>query len=512
MGAIYRDAIKVLVWLGRVRASGIISSFATYGPGSRISSTSSLNEICTSMHDLDSYGQEGFEIHNDSSLDAFFQQAWFDRVWVVQEFVLARELEIYAGSCSFNYELFREAIRGVGTLVDMNLKATTVTLIQDLIRIREQCQVAVLGEGPLPTLYQCCYISRKCKCSIIHDKIYGVLGLAGNDLSIKVEYTYPATRLWLDLVLRSLEGGDLSPLHHAGISQGSGIDTHTTQSFIPPFEALEDKPISLTGKPAFCAGHGTAAKVEVIALGLVKLRGIEIDTVTYVTSRVKEPGISQTGHDIYQIFSQPEELIRIAASSPYITEDFVQVFTRTLTAGAVGLAYKHEDKDSVFEWGTSFILYTSYRVIFLTRKGYIGLGPYGMQEGDKVVIFDGDSTPFVLRADESEYDRWKLVGECYLDGWMYGDLFGHTVVEGEGEGEETNSQDVQKYAEEEVGNEIGEAKSEITLQTDNGEDRGFFSFFKKLTASWRWGGETGSGAGEGKSEGKVLKRTSFILC
>jgi len=88
-------------------------------------------------------------------------------VWVVQEFVLARELEISAGSCSFSYELFSEAVHGVGALVDRfgiavlpgttpnQELATAVTLIRDLVRIREQRQVAELGGAvthPLPVL------------------------------------------------------------------------------------------------------------------------------------------------------------------------------------------------------------------------------------------------------------------------------------------------------------------------------------------------------------------------
>jgi hypothetical protein len=351
----------------------------------------------------------------------------------VQEFVLARELEIFTGSCSFSYELFSEAVRGVGALVDRfgmavlpgttpnQELATAVTLIRDLVRIREQRQVAELGWRPLPTLYQCYYISRNRKSSIIHDQLYGVLGLAGNNLSIKVDYTYPIARLWLDLILKSLEVGDLLPLHHAGLSQGSGINMHMTQSFIPPFEALGIKSALLIGKPAFCAGHGTIAKVEVRDLGLVKIRSIIIDTITNVTLHTKEPKISPDWCGANQKYSQ--FIMLTCPISPYRIEDSAQILMRTYAGGVVKPVYKDKDKnrdrDSYLEWVAISAQNMYCRVIFSTRKGYIGLGPYGMQEGDEVVIFDGADTPFVLRADKSGYDRWKLVGECYLDGWMY---------------------------------------------------------------------------------------------
>jgi hypothetical protein len=63
---------------------------------------------------------------------------------------------------------------------------------------------------------------------------------------------------------------------------------------------------------------------------------------------------------------------------------------------------------------------------------------------------------------------------------MYGDLFGHVVVEGEG-GEPT-TQDARKYAGEENRSEVGEGKPKSTLPKDSGEGD------------------------------KVLKRTSFVLC
>lgn len=46
-----------------------------------------------------------------------------------------------------------------------------------------------------------------------------------------------------------------------------------------------------------------------------------------------------------------------------------------------------------------------------------------MRAGDKVVVFAGDTTPFLLRSEGDEGEKegvYKIVSDCYLYGWMYG--------------------------------------------------------------------------------------------
>jgi hypothetical protein len=72
------------------------------------------------------------------------------------------------------------------------------------------------------------------------------------------------------------------------------------------------------------------------------------------------------------------------------------------------------------------------RVLFTTAKGYGGLGPQGLKNGDRVFLFLGASTPFIIRgkysAEETENEgaacregMFLLVGECYIHGLMGGE-------------------------------------------------------------------------------------------
>lgn len=60
---------------------------------------------------------------------------------------------------------------------------------------------------------------------------------------------------------------------------------------------------------------------------------------------------------------------------------------------------------------------------YLTRNGYLGMGPGHSQPGDKVVVFHGDTIPYVVRpVPEKGDDAYLLMGEAYCDGIMDGEL------------------------------------------------------------------------------------------
>ena len=63
--------------------------------------------------------------------------------------------------------------------------------------------------------------------------------------------------------------------------------------------------------------------------------------------------------------------------------------------------------------------YMGQRALFLSKRGYLGIGPETMQSGDIVCVFLGGDTPFILRPkDTGEY---TFIGEAYVDGIMDGE-------------------------------------------------------------------------------------------
>ncbi|KAG4428617.1 hypothetical protein IFR05_015900 [Cadophora sp. M221] len=68
---------------------------------------------------------------------------------------------------------------------------------------------------------------------------------------------------------------------------------------------------------------------------------------------------------------------------------------------------------------------TNERLVFRTVSGRVGLGPEYIAPGDKVAIFLGAQTPFVIREVSVRDGRMShiLIGEAYVDGVMEGELF-----------------------------------------------------------------------------------------
>lgn len=63
---------------------------------------------------------------------------------------------------------------------------------------------------------------------------------------------------------------------------------------------------------------------------------------------------------------------------------------------------------------------------YITKLGYVGLGPVFARPGDKVVVFTGAAIPFVIRPMKGGY---YLLGESYCDGIMDGEIVGQRKEE-----------------------------------------------------------------------------------
>lgn len=63
-------------------------------------------------------------------------------------------------------------------------------------------------------------------------------------------------------------------------------------------------------------------------------------------------------------------------------------------------------------------------------RASLGVGPDGMQIGDNVCILYGLETPYIVRP-VGKQGHYKLIGECFVNGIMYGEAFDMALTEQE---------------------------------------------------------------------------------
>ena len=56
---------------------------------------------------------------------------------------------------------------------------------------------------------------------------------------------------------------------------------------------------------------------------------------------------------------------------------------------------------------------------FVTKSGYMGIGPKTMRPGNKLALLYGGKWPFVLYPTTGDY--YYFVGPCYVHGIMHGE-------------------------------------------------------------------------------------------
>ena len=98
----------------------------------------------------------------------------------------------------------------------------------------------------------------------------------------------------------------------------------------------------------------------------------------------------------------------------------LQGFTNAKTPTLRG--YDHPAIPDLMEYVNNVINACQGRQFFSTQGGRIGLGPSGIRKRDRVCVFYGARTPYILRRKEvSEHGEWELVGDAYVHGIMQGE-------------------------------------------------------------------------------------------
>ena len=469
MRDIYVSAHKVLLWLGP----------STEGSDLAMDSIAPLDEsigvLPYGRFDRDGIRSRLLPGQDDAfwpALVDLYGRPWYDRLWVLQEAILAKDIEVlcgnrsmpWAGFASFAtkmYELTPPAwIRAFdahqlrGGNYDARAPQTGgFVSIRDIDNMRSS-EV----EGSKPPFWTYLSLGQKCKVTNPLDRVYGLLGLIDpGELipAIDIRYDWEPWQGYLHFCKFYIKHDpDLALFSIAGcVSKPEELP-----SWCPNFDSPPNVTSIYCYYPDFCAGFKPGgpqriSRVQTSATSnTITVPGFRMDRVKAVTKAANplqdsmDPWDGPTGQAAKQE-QYHSECLNLFTQVQGAGASDLQAFFRSLVAGhltrheplpATDFSAVHmimleswtamasgdfaiprvsaRDLVVMKQWLFALAM-QAFRRFFVTEAGRVGLGPGSVKEGDHVCVFYSGGPLYLLRYVDADAPA-ELVGDAYVDGLM----------------------------------------------------------------------------------------------
>ncbi|OGM45516.1 hypothetical protein ABOM_006475 [Aspergillus bombycis] len=220
MRTIYGEAWRVIVWLGEEadQSSDALAAIR------KAAEDASLDPVSKSYY----RDRSDSEKYIPSSL-ALVQRPWFQRIWVLQEVALARDIVVMCGSVEMNGYAFISGLQSLEVLRTAHprlqgLVQSAYHLIKDAV-FRPSYRFNTRGTLSIGELIDM-YHSRHASC--LHDKVYALLGMCSDDPdteALRPDYKLPWNKVF-ERVIKYIISPDISvktwPDREAAIIRGKG--------------------------------------------------------------------------------------------------------------------------------------------------------------------------------------------------------------------------------------------------------------------------------------------------
>jgi hypothetical protein len=401
----------------------------------------------------------------------FAQKRYWNRTWIVQELALNHHSTLLL--CG-RHKLTRRMVRLGASLSQQLLKdieASSISLSEpfdpDAWTNATRMHRLVSFSSPLNRkgdLDKILQLIRKADATDPRDKVYGILGLldTGSLSSINPNYSLSVQQVYTEFIQKTvLETGRLEHILFGGLARDGW------PSWVPDWRQSFQRrhfrylracqaSLALPNKFQFSRRGGidilTCSGFKVDTVQNVGTLGPHDTSVTKATSSFRpyrgdmagvlartlslnHPGISKR----YPILEVPwtEEqasgLVKSLAKEQAHLICHLEKFNRFREASA-GLRVGDKTLKDYFpcECGSRkklsqhienirlTALSLEGREVITTKTGYLGLAPDSVRQDDVIVILPGCNCPVVLRPCEGSL--FAIVGECYVDGIMNGEL------------------------------------------------------------------------------------------
>lgn len=445
MGDIYRNARRVVVWLGEESEDSSLAMSKLREIGQDIDywidgmTFKLMAKLGSKLHYLEAH-REQVETARTSwiAINRLFGRPWFTRLWVLQEIGLASNAVVVAGGEYVEWEIFRGAMLWIGT----HAKGFLSGLFDERITARlEPFNFSItsrsLLDNGISTIHTHCFDPR--------DRIYAVLNLLKPEVASRIvpDYSRSVEQIYTDTVLAEIEGTQRLDVLALCIfpsqklsSESRGHRLQPLPSWVPDFS----NPTSFwtCDYLSFATGFSRAESCykETKTGGLLKVRGRLIDSISSVSAPMPTDATLQDALEICQKWEPVD-----AHTTEYIAGGFlIEVFASAISSAYARAKFFHgshpttkalvaDYRDWVTKGGLTNQDFSEFarevhsflmgRVLFTTQKGYLGVCSAAARTGDHVCILLGCCEPLILRPTSGTKDHYQLGGSCFVPGLQF---------------------------------------------------------------------------------------------
>jgi hypothetical protein len=472
MKDIYKKAMHVVIWLGKDTAEDT-DAFTLLGRFEKLFAEKGLVDVGSVENLLNGLALPVEESKEWAALVRLFQRPWFQRIWVLQEAVMARTMTVVCGSNLVGWNLIYQVAMSVQKsgmlgvfLVDPHAPGIGCVVVIGKLKIAHE--LAQTGDW---TLLELLRLTRKYNATDPRDKVFALHSVVTDPGSIgaAVNYSKPLEEVYTDVAAHELmQKKTLFCLANAGISKMP--ENPKLPSWVADWSHDNERKSIIAAGAKFNADRGSLPILSILeGKKVLKVRGFVFDVVSEL-NRVYA-GREKIDMDPTSDAAQKKKIIdgkraienciELAKGAHKFSEGqaLEEAFWRTLCCDLTpdippsrapeeyGRGYKLWRKfhDAMREDGTydfthevyknpeflknnwihtsvfvnAVLKFTVGRNMCVTNAGYLGRVPMGSAIEDKICILFGGCVPFVLR--ESGDGFFKFIGECYIHGIMDGE-------------------------------------------------------------------------------------------
>ncbi|MCJ1432598.1 hypothetical protein MMC27_001955 [Xylographa pallens] len=468
MRDIYSQAFQVLVWLGDGSPEDDdVMDFVPYFA----SCLRRLNQNDIMRYPLYLYGLPNMSMSIWPAFEAFLRKPWFSRVWTAPEVIVSQSSVVICGSKDISLRLlnkcFSECAKQpvlIATLLSKTPEGSIRYLHDAMRRVSgmENFQKSNLRNAEDSAFLDILKAFRTCQSSLPEDKVFALLSL----LPISIRQQFEAVALHEDSRRGALHLPSWVP-DWSTSAANIGFGESARESILHQKDITPDKDIcplytatkGSKGSPRIAA-HTNVLSLEGQIFSEVEILGEAFDRhfPLEVTGPLGSEAFQASAEITTMLKSRRSACFALASSGvPFrykSKDDAALACMHCLVAGMTNDKRRVQSEDlpngfhRLSEIATHFnnateaatseeiaslqamthtaIIFghmvgsaTIGRVFCLSNDKYMLLAPIGTKVGDKICVIHGLPVPFIIRP---EGDMFLLVGECYVQGVMDGEV------------------------------------------------------------------------------------------